>query len=785
MANEVYYILLAPKSGEALKKDGEIILYASRDEANTAAVEARAANPDQHYLIEGPFTTDKLDWKARERARLADGTYKPLLPSLEVHCLPDHFAHVANGDPSALAYTKHEADGVRDVQKRMNVTAYLKMYAPHVGPHEARELQNAHHQTVADAELLLAKTPDEIVDVYTNYDDDCRGVNTSCMRYEPGYFAGSEHPVVAYGDSDLAVAYVKNHAGETTARTVVWPEKRCYSRLYGSERSIPALTTALRKAGYKASCGYYGGATGNSEHSLDGARLRAVWDEKRKGRLIVPYVDECCYGELDIEKKWITLRSSQPSQRVVQIKETSGVASVQGPRCPACRSYVADEADFVNAFTTYPSSENHTQVCCEVCSFICVGTEQRYAVNSVGRSVVNGAFYATEWAKKNLPCCGTCAVFAPVELLTMARMELDKPPSLTCSSCCESTFWCEEAQMLTYETLRAHKLDVGSRKKISIGGRNRLIDRGYSILSQQAAEHPDYTELHRWASDEAKTGLKMYYLLLDLYYGRPVLSSPGNPRMEFGVASALRVAKRLGGATVAQDSGELRARIPRVGSIVRVISPVGFSEAKGSIGRIASTGSGVYGRDYFVRLADGRDAFCSVNDMEVLPALPEGVVFMDRPDPVLGATVVFCYPGSPRFNQRGVIDEIDRTDGDSSVFVVKFPDGSSRRAQANRIQMVGEHPQGELFCGPRMPSAPSPALTDPDHVYSVGDRVRFTPRCVDVSIPHHEIGRFGTVTHVSRDGAPDYVESDGGNRWSVRRESVEPVIDAQPVRASR
>ena len=781
MANEVYYILLAPKSGEALKSNGEIILYDSRDEANTAAVEARAANLDQHYLIEGPFTTDKLDWKARERARLADGTHKPLLPSLEAHCLPDHFAHVAKGDPSALAYTKHEADGVRDVQKRMNVTAYLKLYAPHVSPYEAAQLQEAHHQTVADSELLLAKTPEAIVEVYTNFDEDAGGgVAASCMRYEPSYFAGSDHPVVAYGDSDLAVAYVKNSCGETTARTVVWPEKRCYSRLYGNDRSLPALTTALRKAGYKASCGYYGGGSGNSEHSLEGARLRAVWDEKRKGRLIVPYVDECSYGELDAGKEWITLRSSQPSQRVVQIKETGGVTTVLGPRCAACRSYVTDESDFVNAFITYPQSEDHKVRCCENCSFVCAGSGLRFSAGTVERISIEGRAYATGWARDNLPNCGTCSAFVPAGHLTMARMALDKPPSLTCPSCCDSTFWCEEAQMLTNDALRAHKLDVGTRKKVSIGGAIRLKDRSYSILSQRAAAHPDYTELHRYASEEAKTGLQMYYLLINPYDGKPALRSPGNPRRELGVMNASMRAKRLG-CVMALDSAELRARIPRIGSIVRVIDAHQFPEARGCIGRIASTESGVYTKEYFVRLADGRDAFCSVNDIEVLPALPEGAVMVTRPDPVLGSLVSFCYPGSPRFGQRGVIDEIDRVDEVRTVFVVKFSDGSSRRASRERVQMIGEHPQGELFCGPRMPSAPIPVPPDPNHVYSVGDRVRFTPQCVDVSISHNEIGRLGTVARINMDGAPDYVESDSGSRWSVRRNSIEPAPD-QPAR---
>ena len=772
MANEVYYILLAPKSGEALKNDGEIILYASRDEANTAAVEARAANPDQHYLIEGPFTTDKLDWKARERARLADGTHKPLLPSLEVHCLPDHFAHVAKGDPTALAYTKHEADGVRDVQKRMNVTAYLKLYAPDVSPYEAAWLQEEHHHMVADAELLLATTPEEIVEVYTNYDEDAGGgVAASCMRYEKSQFTGSEHPVVAYGNSDLAVAYVKNGDGETTARTVVWPARRCYSRLYGNERSLPALTAALRKAGYKASCGYYGGGSGNSEHSLEGARLRAVWDENRKGRLIVPYVDECSYGELDSKKVWITLRNSQPSQRMVQIKDTSGVSSVQGPRCPSCRNFVTNEEDFVNAFTTYPQSEDHVTRCCENCSFVCYGSKLRFSTNVVQRSAIDGHYYAYEWAKANMPACGLCLEFMPASLLTMARMSLDKPSSPTCPSCCETTFWCEEAKELTHLSLQARKLNLGTRKKVTIGNQVRLKDRGYSLLSKRAAEHPDYSELHALAMAEAASGERKVYLLLN--NGKPLLTRPGVPRTITGFIEARDNARS--GLTIALDSEELRARIPRVGSVVRVINAYQFDEAKGSIGRIVSAEAGVYRREYLVRLADGRDAFCGNDDIEVLPAMPEGVVMMTRPDPVPGALVHFCCPSSPRFGQRGVIDEIDRTDQASPVFVVKFSDGSSRRASRNRIQMIGEHPQGDLFCGPRLPAMPIPVPPDPNHVYSVGDRVRFTPRCVDVSIPRHEVGRFGTVIHVGRDGAPDYVESDGGNRWSVRRESVEPL----------
>ena len=72
--NEVYYILIAAKSGEVYKDaSGEVELFPDRGDANEKACALRAANPDQHYLIEGPKTKDSLNWQAREAARLADG----------------------------------------------------------------------------------------------------------------------------------------------------------------------------------------------------------------------------------------------------------------------------------------------------------------------------------------------------------------------------------------------------------------------------------------------------------------------------------------------------------------------------------------------------------------------------------------------------------------------------------------------------------------------------------------------------------------------------------------
>ena len=549
MPNEVYYILLAAKSGEAHKVDGEIKLYPSREAAIQDAIDLRAANPDQHYLVEGPHTKDRLNWQARERARLDDGTHTPLIPELAKHTLPGHFAHVAKGDPRSLAYTKNEADGIRDIQKRMNVAAYLEAYAKQLDGYQRAELQRMHQSMASAADLLIAKTGDEIQEVYQEHNGE-GGVGSSCMRHDTDEFSGSEHPVQAYGDSDLAVAYTKDDRGRTTARAIIWPAKRCYSRMYGGDHYLPELKRLMVAAGYKPSSGYYGHCSDASEHSLAGARLRAIRDENDRGRFIVPYVDEGSIGILSEDRQWITIARGEAGDapvgaKVLSLKSTDGVAQLTGPRCPSCHSNHTGDMPFTPAYRSYPADVDRVSQHCSNClnsyTFVCRGTGQRYNRNEVARSDTPGGTYARAWAIANLPACGCCGGFNRPEQLLPYRSSLEDKLTKVCPSCASDyAFWCEETEVLTSNDLRIRALDVEVRKRIAFGEVNKLIDRSTSILAPSMASNPDWGELHTLALAEIEHGAIML-CQINIRTGAPVTNSSSRAVEQYmGVVSALQ-----------------------------------------------------------------------------------------------------------------------------------------------------------------------------------------------------------------------------------------------------
>ena len=756
--NTVYYILIAAKSGVTYKQDGEIVLFPDRTLAASAASALSIANPDQHYLIEGPHTADRLDWRARERARLADGSHKPLLPALAAYCLPDHFAHVAKGDPGSLAYTKHEADGVRDIQKRMNVIAYLKLYAPGVGPDEARELQTEHSAMVADGELLLAKTADEIVEVYTRHTG-YGGVGASCMRHSGSDFHGSEHPVTAYGDSDLAVAYVTDDRGRTSARSMVWPARRCYSRLYGDERSTPELQRLLLRAGYKASSGYYGNSSNNSPHSLVGARIRAIPDQNKMGRYIVPYVDEGQYGSMDEAREWITIVNDAPP-RSISIKETSGVALLAGPRCPSCRTTLYGESDLVTSYISYPAQDGVTTRGCMSCTFICAGTGVRYSARNVERVSVGGQNYARGWADANLPMCGCCRTFKTEDQLLPALHNLRDPVSKVCATCAaDAYFWCEDADMLVANTLRLPIERAGvSRKKVTFGDRTKLIDRGHSIMSHTAANDPLWVGAHLLAVAE-RDGGPSRLAMAHRKTGMPLCRGLGMAIMMYpDIAAALSSSYLLIEHELVLYTPELEQRLPQVGDAVSLSGAFRFAEATGKEGMIVSR-DGPQTHPLEVLLSDGRIAYCSLADVRKLSANEQALVVMrPKPEPREGDRVMFSYHASPRFGQVGVIDSVILEPGDDvPLYRVRFSDGTTRRGAASRIQLSGEQ-QLDL-------------LREPRH-YVVGDRVRFTPECIGSAISTNEIGRMGSVVAV-KNGKATAVRSDRGEIWATAERDIE------------
>lgn len=210
-------------------------------------------------------------WKARERARFdEDGldtpAYKavPWADTLEDKH-PDHFVHMALDHPGKIAFTENDAKGLADRQTVIAPGRYLtRFYADTLTPQEIEAWAAAVSVLAGEFALKVTSDADEIEDVYVNGP-------SSCMAYNADDFSSSCHPARVYAGPDLAVAYI-GPRDNPSGRSVVWPERKVFSTIYGD---CSRLRMLLTEQGYK-------------EGGLDGARVRRIRDGSA---FVMPYVD--------------------------------------------------------------------------------------------------------------------------------------------------------------------------------------------------------------------------------------------------------------------------------------------------------------------------------------------------------------------------------------------------------------------------------------------------------------------------------------------------------------
>ena len=228
------------------------------------------------------------NWKERERVRFEMGFYEATPFKGEswfdsVHDKLNHFLHVSRTDKTRVSFTESEEKGIADRQTApMNIGRYFTRFADEYGltPERIASLSVQYSKIHGGVEhaFKLAMTPDEIEAAYTHGEPNVYDQHspTSCMSYVARRFSSSIHPTRAYGAGDLGVAYLLK-GDRCTARALVWPAKKIYSRIYGDEERLAAL---LREAGYSDSS------------NLAGARLLKI---QHRGQYVMPYID----GEAD------------------------------------------------------------------------------------------------------------------------------------------------------------------------------------------------------------------------------------------------------------------------------------------------------------------------------------------------------------------------------------------------------------------------------------------------------------------------------------------------------
>jgi hypothetical protein len=323
-----------------------------------------------------PIKSNK-DWRAREQERFAQGTYRALPWANEPWAVRattiDHFAHVSLKDQSKIAFTENEAKGDADVQTQMKAGRYLSAFFGTLLDSEAiKHWATSYAAEYGGAELLFAKTANEIEEVYT-------GGVSSCMGYEASAFDSPCHPTRVYAGPDLAIAYCENEHGRVAARALCWPEKKKYGRIYGDHYRLENLLSA---EGYSHSCDF------------TGARMTLI--DHGRG-YVCPYIDfHDNVGERD---GFLVVGLGYES-----CQNTNGLTCEEGPICPRCEeSYDESASSYI---------EDRGEYWCEDCAsndaYICEATSALFARRDSVVFLSDGTCWSRDYFDRHGAECEEC-----------------------------------------------------------------------------------------------------------------------------------------------------------------------------------------------------------------------------------------------------------------------------------------------------------------------------------------------------------------------------------------
>lgn len=249
---------------------------------------------------------DRVRWHNRERNRLSDGYYLPVAWADSLPAIDDHFVHQSKDDAMMVAFTASAEHGHNDRQTRLRPGRYLARFYPDLPETERHRWAEI---AVKPAELQIATSADDIETIYRH----AVGFQ-SCMGPDK-HARFIVHPTRAYGDSDLAVAYLGPMKG-ATARAVIWPDKKRFTRAYGLSAQLIAV---LEAAGYVSSS------------NLVGARLRAIACDDG---YLMPYLD-CSNSSASLDGGYFILGRGDFSTR-----ETCGyVDDAEQGTCDRCEDH--------------------------------------------------------------------------------------------------------------------------------------------------------------------------------------------------------------------------------------------------------------------------------------------------------------------------------------------------------------------------------------------------------------------------------------------------------------
>jgi hypothetical protein len=296
---------------------------------------------------------DRRNWHAREVDRFYDGKYT-MLPNewrnkwwfTQNPATQFHFAHVSLDSGAMVAYTENDQKGVQDRQTKTTPGRYLKRFFNEwLTDTEIRDYATTFDNYYKPVELQVSQDADKIEWVYTHGP-------RSCMSNRACDYEANIHPARVYAGPDLGVAWIQR-GEQVTARCVVWPNKKWYSRIYGDAvRMLPALN----EAGYKEEC------------APAGARIRRI---KYRGDFVMPYVDYVNYA--DDNGTYLILGHGGD----LVCSNTCGLSADSRVECQECGDrHYEDDMSQINGEDGYYCSS-----CYEECTFYCDFYHDTYHIN--------------------------------------------------------------------------------------------------------------------------------------------------------------------------------------------------------------------------------------------------------------------------------------------------------------------------------------------------------------------------------------------------------------------
>lgn len=347
----------------------------------------------QKKVTDSQTNREKLVWNFTELPIEQQDNYEKTNVRLNLPKIrSEHFLHISKTDVLKIAYTISPEKGMLDVQTQKTVARYV---IGDLGMDEtlATYIDAIHKARYQKSDLLFAKGND-ICEIYKSLYN--TGVG-SCMTKPDDLYDSFCHPMLVYSEGDISLAYIKDENDRIVARTLVWEDKKIYSRMYGD---YVKLREELELLGY------------NSNDNFHGAKLKLIKDENKNDRIVMPYLDGC--QSFSIMNDSYIMIDDNGEYYATELNGFSKDGKVYGI-CENCEDEITDEDETNSVYT----SRRHSQTWCRHCAndyaIVCNNTYE--LIHSDNVRIVDGYYYA-EWVVEDE--CNFCEL---QEEYTFSRVE--------------------------------------------------------------------------------------------------------------------------------------------------------------------------------------------------------------------------------------------------------------------------------------------------------------------------------------------------------------------------